>query len=243
MEPILEVRELTKQFGGILANDRISFAVRPQEIVSVIGPNGAGKSTVFHCIAGSHRPTQGMVRCRGKDITGFKASRVARLGIARTFQLMRMVEALTVRENVLVGAFCTLDDKAEAHRRALEVLEFTDVAHVRDEMPGALPTFLRKRVDLARALATGASLLMLDELMAGLNPVELRDALGLLRRVRSERGVTLLLSEHVMDVVMQLSDRVIVLDAGRKIAEGVPREVIGNERVIRAYLGERYAQG
>ena len=243
MNALLEVRDLTRVFGGIIANDRISFAIQPGEIVGLIGPNGAGKSTLFNCVAGYHRATSGWIRLNGADITGFKASRVSRLGVARTFQHTKMLASLTVLENVLVGAFCALDAKAQARARALEMLDFVGAGRFQAASPLELPTAIQKRIDLARALATAPRLLMLDELMAGLNPTELQEAVDLLRRVRRDLAVTLFISEHVMDVVMQLSERVIVLDGGRKIAEDTPERVVGDARVIQAYLGERYAQG
>jgi branched-chain amino acid transport system ATP-binding protein len=242
MTALLDVRELTKVFGGITANDRVSFAIAPGEIVGLIGPNGAGKSTLFNCVAGFHAATRGTVTFNGVDITHRPASEVSRLGIARTFQQTRMLASLTVLDNVLVGAFCTLDDRRAARHRALAMLEFANLRGFADENPAELPTSVQKRVDLARALATGPRLLMLDELMAGLGPSELDEAVKLVRRVRREMDVTLFLSEHVMDVVMQLSERVIVLDGGRKIAEDAPGVVVKDARVVQAYLGERFAQ-
>lgn len=243
MSALLEVRDLSMRFGGIAANDGVSFAIAAGEIIGLIGPNGAGKSTLFSCVAGYHRPTGGTITLAGRPIAGLKASEVSRLGVARTFQHTRMLGSLSVLENVLVGAFCALDDKAAASARAAELLDLVGIRRYAGDNPAELPTSVQKRVDLARALATRPRLLMLDELMAGLNPAELQVVVDLLRRVRTELGVTLFVSEHVMDVVMQLSERVIVLDGGRKIAEDVPARVVADERVIQAYLGERYAQG
>ncbi len=243
MAALLEVRELTKAFGGIVANDRVSFTIDAGQIVGLIGPNGAGKSTLFNCIAGYYPPTRGSITFDGKAITGVKASRVSRLGIARTFQHTKMLASLTVFENVLVGAFCALDDKARAGARALAMLDLVEIREFEADNPAELPTSVQKRVDLARALATAPRLLMLDELMAGLNPSELHALVDLVRRVRAELGLTVFVSEHVMDVVMRLSERVIVLDGGRKIAEDVPDRVVSDDQVVRAYLGDRYAQG
>jgi branched-chain amino acid transport system ATP-binding protein len=237
--PLLEVRGVTKRFAGITANDDVSFSVNEGEIVSIIGPNGAGKSTLFGCITGFHRPSAGRVLYRGRDITGWKADRVCRMGIARTFQIVQVIADMTVLQNVMTGAFLRAPRRAEAERRADEVLRVTGLEDRRDVAGAALTIADKKRLEVAMALATGPRLLMLDESMAGLTPVELREIIALLRDVR-KRGVTLVIVEHVMEAVMQLSDRVIVLTSGRKIVEGPPREVVANPQVIQAYLGERY---
>jgi branched-chain amino acid transport system ATP-binding protein len=237
--PLLEVRGITKRFAGLVANDDVSFSVNQGEIVSIIGPNGAGKSTVFGCVTGFHRPDAGKVIWRGRDITGFKADRVCRLGIARTFQIVQIIGDMTVLENVTTGAFLQAPGRAAARRRAEEVLAATGLADRRDTQGTALTIADKKRLEVAMALATGPRLLMLDESMAGLTPVELQEIVALLREVR-KRGVTLVIVEHVMEAVMQLSDRVIVLHSGRKLTEGAPREVVADPRVIQAYLGERY---
>ncbi len=237
--PLLEVSGVTKRFAGLVANEDVSFSVQPGEIVSIIGPNGAGKSTLFGCITGFHRPTAGRVRYRGRDITGFSADRICRMGIARTFQIVQVIADMTVLENAMTGAFLHLPRRRDASRRAEEVLAVTQLLEKRD-LPGAALTIAdKKRLEVAMALATGPELLMLDESMAGLTPVELRDIIALLRDVR-RRGVTLVIVEHVMEAVMQLSDRVIVLNSGRKLLEGAPREVVSDPLVIQAYLGERY---
>jgi branched-chain amino acid transport system ATP-binding protein len=238
-EPLLEVRGVTKRFAGVVANEDVSLSVAEGEIVSIIGPNGAGKSTLFACVTGFHRPDAGRVRYRGRDITGFKADRVCRLGIARTFQIVQVIGDMTALENVMTGAFLHAAAPREARRRALEMLEFAGLQERRDHLGTALTIADKKRLEVAMALATEPELLMLDESMAGLTPVELQAIMGLVRAVR-KRGVTLVIVEHVMEAVMQLSDRVIVLNSGRKIAEGTPREVVANPQVIQAYLGERY---
>ncbi len=237
--PLLEVRGVTKRFAGLTANDDVSFTVEEGELVSIIGPNGAGKSTLFNCITGFYRPSAGAVLYRGKDITGLKADRVCRMGIARTFQIVQVIGDMTVLENAMTGAFLRAPARREAVRRAEEVLEFTHLLDKKDFLGSALTIADKKRLEVAMALATGPRLLMLDESMAGLTPVELHAIIELLRAVRKS-GVTLVIVEHVMEAVMQLSDRVVVLTSGRKIVEGTPREVVANPAVIQAYLGERY---
>ena len=237
--PLLDVRGVTKRFEGIVANDDVSFTVSEGEIVSVIGPNGAGKSTLFGCITGFHRPSAGRVLFGGRDVTGWKADRVCRHGIARTFQIVQVIGDMTVLENVTTGAFLRAPAARDARRDAEAVLETTGLADRRDLLASALTIADKKRLEVAMALATQPRLLMLDESMAGLTPVELQEIIALLRRIR-ERGVTLVIVEHVMEAVMQLSDRVVVLNSGRKIVEGTPREVISNPLVIQAYLGDRY---
>ncbi len=237
--PLLEVRGITKKFAGLTANESISFAVKEGEIVSIIGPNGAGKSTLFGCVTGFHRPDAGEVLWEGRPITGLKADRICRLGIARTFQIVQVIADMTVLENVMTGAFLRCPKRRDAERRALEVMESTGLQERRGQLGSALTIADKKRLEVAMALATGPRLLMLDESMAGLTPVELREIIELLRSLR-KGGVTLVIVEHVMEAVMQLSDRVVVLTSGRKIVEGTPREVVTNPAVIQAYLGERY---
>ena len=237
--PLLDVRGVTKRFGGLLANDDVSFAVSEGEIVSIIGPNGAGKSTLFNCITGFYRPNAGIVRYRGRDITRLAADRICKLGIARTFQIVQVITDMTVLENVMTGAFLRTARNGAARERAEEVLRFAGLHEKLDAAATSLTIEDKKRLEVSMALATRPSLLMLDESMAGLNPVELRQMIALLRRVR-ESGVTLVIVEHVMEAVMELSDRVIVINTGRKIVEGPPKEVVVNPQVIQAYLGDRY---
>jgi branched-chain amino acid transport system ATP-binding protein len=236
---ILEVRGVTKHFAGITANEDVSFSVSEGEIVSVIGPNGAGKSTLFGCITGFYNPSAGQILYRGREITGLKADRICRMGIARTFQIVQVIGDMTVLENAMTGAFLKAPRRRDAIRVAEEVLTFTNLLDKRDFLGAALTIADKKRLEVAMALATGPRLLMLDESMAGLTPVELQHNLTLLREVR-KRGITLVIVEHVMEAVMQLSDRVVVLNSGKKLLEGTPREVVVNPQVIQAYLGERY---
>jgi branched-chain amino acid transport system ATP-binding protein len=237
--PLLDVRGVTKRFAGLVANDDVSFTVSEGEILSIIGPNGAGKSTLFGCITGFHRPSAGRVIFGGRDITGWRADRVCRHGIARTFQIVQVIADMTVLENVMTGSFLHAPAARDARQAAEQLLETTGLADRRDFLGSALTIADKKRLEVAMALATQPRLLMLDESMAGLTPVELQEIIALLREVR-RRGVTLVIVEHVMEAVMQLSDRVVVLNSGRKIVEGTPREVIENPLVVQAYLGERY---
>ena len=240
--PCLEVQGVTKRFGGLLANDDVSFTVNGGEIVSIIGPNGAGKSTLFNCITGFYRPNAGSVRFGGRDITRLNADRICKLGIARTFQIVQIISDMTVLENVMTGAFLRSARNGAARAKAEEVLRFTGLIEKRDAGATALTIADKKRLEVSMALATLPTLLMLDEAMAGLTPVELKEMIVLIRKVR-ESGVTLVIVEHVMEAVMELSDRVIVINSGRKIVEGTPKEVVVNPEVIQAYLGDRYHAG
>jgi branched-chain amino acid transport system ATP-binding protein len=235
----LEVQGITKRFGGLIAAEEVSFRVGEGEIVSIIGPNGAGKSTLFNCITGFYRPNAGRVFFRGKDITRYSAHRICKMGIARTFQIVQVISDMTVLENVMTGAYLRDYNPRVVREKAEEILRFTGLIERRDELGPDLTIADKKRLEVAMALATRPELLMLDEAMAGLTPVELRDIISLLRKVR-ESGVTLIIVEHVMEAVMELSDRVVVINSGRKIVEGPPAEVVRNPEVIQAYLGERY---
>lgn len=240
--PLLEVQGVSKRFGGLLANDDVSFTVKDGEIVSIIGPNGAGKSTLFNCITGFYRPNAGRVLYQGKDITRFGADRICKMGIARTFQIVQIISDMTVLENVMTGAFLRSARNGAARAKAEEVLRFTGLFEKRNAAATALTIADKKRLEVSMALATRPKLLMLDEAMAGLTPFELKEMMGLIRKVR-ENGVTLVIVEHVMEAVMELSDRVIVINSGRMIVEGTPKEVVVNTEVIQAYLGERYHVG
>ena len=239
----LQVVDLIKDFGGVVANNRISFAIEQGEIIGLIGPNGAGKTTLFNCIVGYHQPDSGKVVFRGKEITGFKPFLTNREGIARTFQITKVTTGMTVLENVMVGAFCRTDHRHLAKVEAAAVLGFMGLDDLNGYHLNELPIASQKKVGLARALATQPELLMLDEVASGLNPKETEEMVDLLKRIHREKKITLFLIEHVMEVVMPISQRVIVLDGGEKIAEGLPDEIVKNKRVIRAYLGEKYAKG
>lgn len=236
---LLEVQQLVKDFGGLRANDYVDLQLQEGEIVGLIGPNGAGKTTLFNCIAGFYPPTSGRVIFKGEDITGLPANEICRRGIARTFQIVRVFKELPVLDNVLVGAFNRTNSTAKARAKAMEVLEFCGLASKRALLAGGLTIADKKRLEVAKALATGPSLLMLDEAMAGLNQTETAEAVALIKKIQ-KAGLTIILVEHVMEVVMPISKRVVVLEYGRKIAEDTPEKVINNEEVIKAYLGDKY---
>ena len=239
----LKVVNLVKDFGGVVANNHVSFDIGQGEIIGLIGPNGAGKTTLFNCIVGYHKPDSGKVIFKGKDVTGLKPFMTNREGIGRTFQLMKVATGMTVLENVMVGAFCRTDSRNLAKVEASAILGFMGLDGIKNYHLNELPIASQKKVGLARALATRPELLMLDEVASGLNPKETEEMVDALKRIHGEKKVTLFLIEHVMEVVMPISQRVIVLDGGEKIAEGFPKEIVKNGRVIKAYLGEKYAKG
>ena len=237
---LLDVQGVSKYFGGLQANEDISFVVKRGEIVSIIGPNGAGKSTLFSCVTGFDRVDKGRVLFKGQDITNRKPHTIARLGIVRTFQIVQVISDMTVLENVMTGGFLRRTRVDDVRRKAEEILAFTGLMEKRSYNALELTISDKKRLEVSMALAMDPELLMLDESMAGLTPVELRQIIELIRKVRAS-SVTVVVVEHVMEAVMELSDRVIVLNSGRKIIEGTPKEVVANPEVKRAYLGERYS--
>src|SRR5271157_324381 len=236
---LLDVQGVSKYFGGVRANEDVSFQVNRGEIVSIIGPNGAGKSTLFSCITGFHRLDKGRVFFKGQDITNKRPHVIGKLGIVRTFQIVQVISDMTVLENVMTGAFLRYTGVPEVRRKAEEVLSFTALIEKRNYNALELTISDKKRLEVSMALAMEPELLMLDEAMAGLTPVELREMIQLIRRVRAN-GLTVVVVEHVMEAVMELSDRVIVLNSGCKIVEGSPKEVVANPEVVRAYLGDGY---
>jgi branched-chain amino acid transport system ATP-binding protein len=240
---LLEVIDLTKDFGGVAANDHISLEIEKGEIIGLIGPNGAGKTTLFNCVVGYHRPDQGTIQFKGKDITGLKPFQTNREGIGRTFQIMSISGDLTLLENVMIGSFCRTSDRGAARQEASEIMNLLELEKDAEAYLTELPVATQKRVGLAMALATRPQLLMLDEVAAGLNPKETEEMVALLQKIYEVKGLTLFVTEHVMEVVMPISQRIIVLDGGQKIAEGRPQDIANNERVIKAYLGEKYAKG
>ena len=237
--PLLDVQHVTQRFGGLVANADVSLKARGGEILGLIGPNGAGKSTLFNVIAGARRPMEGRILFDGQEVTGLGAPQRCALGVARTFQVVKSFETMRVVENVMVGAFVRAVSPREARERAREVLNFVGLGRREDAMAGDLTPPEKRRLEVARALATEPKLLLLDEAMTGLTPAEARQGAELVRAVR-KRGVTIIMVEHVMEIVMPLVDRAIVLDLGRVIAEGPPAEIVRNERVISAYLGDRH---
>lgn len=237
--PILEVNNVSRRFGGLLANSEISITLEKGSIVGLIGPNGAGKSTLFNLIAGAYRPSAGTIAFRGQDITRLSAPERCRKGIARTFQVPRSFESMTVLENVIVGAFARHPSARIARRSAIETLEFVELSHRSQAPASELTPPEKRRLEVARAIATDPRLLLLDEVMTGLTPSEAQSGVALVRKVR-ERGVTVLMVEHVMEIVMPLVDLAIVLDLGKVLVQGKPADVVRDERVIAAYLGDRH---
>lgn len=239
--PLLATRSLSKVFGGLRAVDGLDLALEEGQILGVIGPNGAGKTTLFSLIAGSIPPSSGEVLLEGSRVSGRPAYRMVRAGVVRTHQIVRPFPNLTVLENVMVGAIHAGGRASGAVRdRAAEVIGFVGLGDRTHALPGTLTLAGRKRLELARALATAPRVLMLDEVIAGLNPSEAQALATLIRRIRDERQVSVIMIEHVMPAVMSLSDRVVVLNQGRKIAEGTPVEVVNDQAVVDAYLGENH---
>lgn len=239
MGKILEVEHVTRRFGGLTANADISLHVKRGEILGLIGPNGAGKSTLFNLIAGAFPPTEGRILLEGADISALSAPERCARGIARTFQVVRSFDSMTVIENVVVGSLVRTARPALARHKAEAVLDFTGLAGRADALASELTPPEKRRLEMARALATEPKLLLLDEVMTGLTPAEARKGVELVRQIR-ERGVTVVMVEHVMEVVMPLVDRAVVLHLGQVLAEGSPAEVVRHEGVITAYLGERH---
>lgn len=236
---LLEATGVTKRFGGLTAVSAVDFRVDEGEIVGLIGPNGAGKTTFFNLISGFMRPDEGDVRFNGETILGQKPSDICRKGMTRTFQIVKPFPEMTVTDNVLVGAFNHHADTGAARDKAAEVIALVGLGPQADKLGSELTVAGRKRVELAKALATEPRLMLLDEVMAGLTPTEISGMIEVLGRVR-DSGITMMIVEHVMQVIMNLSDRIYVLHHGEAIAEGTPAEIIANPKVTEAYLGESF---
>jgi len=243
--PILEGKGVTKYFGGLAAVSNVDFSVEKGEILGLIGPNGAGKTTLFNLISAALTPKPGKILFNGKNITGLKPYKICRMGVARTFQSVKIFLDLPVRDNVMSGSYfgsSTNMSTADAARETAELLEFVGLSEVKMTPAKDLTLANLKRLEVARALATHPELLLLDEVMAGLNPTEVAQAMELVTRIR-ERGVTVIMIEHVMKAIMSVCERIMVLHHGAKIAEGTPQEIATSKTVIRVYLGEKAHAG
>jgi branched-chain amino acid transport system ATP-binding protein len=237
MAPLLDIRGLCKRFGGLSANEDISFTVGRGEIVGLIGPNGAGKTTLFNCMAGYYSPSAGTIEFAGEHMSHLSPEGAAKRGIARTFQIVRTFGSMSACENVMVGAMLRNRSVAAARKLALETLAFVGLSARAKSVAGTMTVAEQRRLEIARALATSPQLLLLDEVMAGLNPAEVREAVELIRRIR-DRDIACVIVEHVMEAIMPIAHRVVVLDAGRKIADGPPEVIARDPAVLAAYLGE-----
>lgn len=234
---LLEVNGITKRFGGLIAVNDLSLSVDKGQILGLIGPNGAGKTTAFNMVSGFYKPDEGEVFFNGREINGLRPDQVCKLGLTRTFQVVKPFPQLSVRDNVMVGAYNRTNNRREARQKAGEIIEFLGMQEMSEMTAGSLSVAHRKRLEVAKALATDPKIILLDEAMAGLRPIETDAMIELVRQI-SEQGIALLLVEHVMRVIMSLADRIVVIHHGEKIAEGEPELVVRDKAVIDAYLGE-----
>jgi branched-chain amino acid transport system ATP-binding protein len=235
--PILEIRHVSRFFGGLAANSDVSFAMEEGMIMGLIGPNGAGKTTLFNCITGFYPPSRGEVLFAGHRVNGLTPDKVCKLGMARTWQKVRPLAKMTVLDNVMVGALARTNRLSEAAEVAMLQLRYVRLDHKARSLAGGLPIGERKKLEVARVLATQPRLLLLDEVMGGLNPAESEEIIQLILAIK-RRGVTQMVIEHDMKAIMRISDRIVVLNSGEKLAEGLPREIVENHEVVTAYLGE-----
>ncbi len=236
---ILEVNDMVMRFGGLTAVDKLNISIDQGEILGLIGPNGAGKSTAFNCIAGVHPPTEGNIKFLGETTNNQKPWDLCKKGLARTFQIVKPFATKSVLYNIMVGAFATTDNTSEAEDKALAVLKTLNFESRKDTRAGNLTIADRKRLEIAKAIATEPKLLLLDEVMAGLRPAEVDEMVEILKNLR-QTGITIFVIEHIMRAIMAMSDRIVVIQFGKKIAHGTPQEVASNENVIKAYLGDEY---
>lgn len=237
---ILEVKNIVKSFGGLMAVNNVSFSVRKGEIFGLIGPNGSGKTTIFNLITGFYPLTSGEIYFQERRIDGLPPHKICAFGVGRTFQIVKPLKRMTVLENVMVGALLRISNVSKARSKALEVLDFCGLYHRRNMDARNLTIADRKRLEIARALATEPKLLLLDETAAGLNPKETEEAIDLILRIKSA-NITIVIIEHIMKVIMGICDRILAINFGKEIALGTPKEVANHPEVIKAYLGEAYA--
>jgi branched-chain amino acid transport system ATP-binding protein len=234
---LLEVKDITRRFGGLTAVHNLSFSLQEGEILGIMGVNGAGKTTAFNIISGFIHPNEGQIHFNGSNITGWRPDQICKRGLVRTFQVVKPFPGISVMDNVIIGAHNHILERNSARRKAVEIIKFLEMEPWMHQTAGSLPLAIRKRLEIARALATDPKLMLLDETMSGLLPGEIDKMIALVRRIQ-DQGIALLLVEHVMKVIMSLADRIVVIHRGEKIADGLPQEVVHNQEVIAAYLGK-----